>query len=129
MSSPQKKFPTRPRAESFHPASADVWGPNRVADNSGVIKTEGILLFNTRIKTPRGLFVSERMNHQAADSQSDVVISIWNYLGGDRLTGDMWLMHLGIRYDIKGRITQTQESWESHCTSYQCRMCTDSVPL
>lgn len=114
--------PTRPDAQDFHPMSAQIWGPTRTIRASGVPgQTTPTILFTTRIKTPRGLYTSEKTNQQQNDSRSDVLIEVWNYGPGANLTADQWIQHNGIRYDILGKVDM-QGDYRRLTTKYQCRL-------
>ena len=115
---------SRPDAEDFDPVSAQIYGPNRVVRTSGLPGTVagGTLLFTTRIKPPRGLYTSERMSQQQADSRSDTIIEVWKYGMGYQLDASMWIIHRGIRYDIVGK-DDMQSNWRSQTVKYQCRQC------
>lgn len=127
--------PTLSNSEDFDPWSATVWGPGRALRPSGVpaVGTPQ-QLFQTRIKTPRGLYTTEKTNQQAPDSRSDCIIEVWNFgpvsnpTLGANLTSDMWIMHRGIRYDIVGK-NDMQGDYRRQTTKYQCRICTNPVPV
>lgn len=118
---------TRPNTEDFHPMSANIYGPARTIRASGVPgQTTPTLLMNTRIKPPRGLYTSERMNNQQADSRSDTIIEVWALGVGANLTADMWIVHNGIRYDVIGRDDMGADH-RSQTIKYQCRNCGNST--
>ncbi len=102
----------------FDPVSAKVYRPSRQAEESGesTALAEPILHLTTRIKSPRGLFTSERSNQAHAFSMSDMVIEVRNEGGGDNLTADMWIVHRKVTYYIKGVLRQ---DWTGGTTFYQ----------
>lgn len=113
---------SKPLGVQFDPVSAQVLKPGRVSNSAGVLEiTDVVHLNSVRIVTPRGLYVQERTNQDVGDSRFDVAIEVWNYGGCDRLTADMWFLHRGIRYNIKGPIRNTRTTWRSATTVYQCR--------
>jgi hypothetical protein len=87
------------------PVSAVVYKPNRVQLSSGETVTgTPIVVLRTRIKPPRGIYVRELENQGHADSYTDRLIAVRIEGGGDKLTSDMWFVHSGTRYDIKGQL-------------------------
>ena len=112
-------YKNRQASVDFDPVSAEIFGPTRDVKLSGV-QTVGppTLLFTTRIKSPRGLFVSEKINQQHADAQFDCIIEVSSMGIGASLTSDMHIKHRGTTYEIKSKLPG---DWRTEVTSYQCR--------
>lgn len=106
------------------PVSAVVYGPSRDQSVGGEpISAEPVVIISsTRIKTPQGLFTAEQTNQGHANSRSDNWIDIRVEGGGDQLTADMWIMHRGNRYDIKGRLGI---DWRKGFARYQVTVIND----
>lgn len=124
-----KQGPARPRGEEFDPDEAEIWGPVRTPRASGEVEITDTLLFGgTRIKPPRGMYASERTDQAAPDARNTCVVEIWNYGPDDNpnlgatLTSDMWIIHIGIRYEIIGQVRKASSSWQSETTCYLVRM-------
>lgn len=108
---------SRSSGGEFDPCSAQVYGPTRASEPSGESALSAptpVLL--SRIKSPRGLFTTERENQAHSMSVSDMVIEIRSEGGGDNLTADMWIVHRGITYWIKGKLGI---DWRAGTTLYQ----------
>ena len=118
-------FKSRQPSEDFDPVSAEIYGPTRSTKESGV-QTVGppVLLFTTRIKCPRGLFVSERLAQQKPDSQADCIIEVSSMGLGASLTSDMSIIHRGVTYEIKGKLPG---DYRTETVLYQCK--THNNPL
>lgn len=108
---------SRPSGGEFDPCSAQVYGPARKQMDSGesALDTDALIL-KSRIKSPRGLFTSERENQAHPQSVSDMVIEIRSEGGGDNLTADMWIVHRTRTYWIKGKLGQ---DYRTGTTLYQ----------
>lgn len=123
-----KLGPARPRGEEFDPEPAFIYGPETTIRPTGVVETTEKFLFETCIKPPRGMYTNERLNQQAPDSRSTLIIETWNYgpdwdeTLGAHLTADMWIVHRGVRYDIVGQLKAVKASWQSETTAYEVRM-------
>lgn len=101
----------------FDPVEAEIWGPVRTSKPSGVQSATPALLFITRIKSPRGMYASESMNQGHSDSRGNCVIEVSALGIGDSLTADMWFMHRGTRYEIKGKLPT---DWRTEMALYVC---------
>lgn len=108
----------------FDPWSAKVYKPGRQAEDSGeaAALATPVLVLTTRIKSPRGLFTTERSNQAHSFSVSDLAIEVRNEGGGDNLTGDMWIVHRKVTYYIKGKLGQ---DWTGGTTIYQVSQTND----
>lgn len=96
--------PNRASGGEYDPVSAKVFKPNRTQLSSGEwsVDTQNPILHLTAPILPiKGMFVREGQNQGHADSQSDLVIEM---VDADNLSADMWIIHRGIRYDIKGSL-------------------------
>lgn len=103
----------------FDPVSATIWKPNRIQLDSGehkVDKANPILVLETRIKPFTQYFVREQQNQGHATSSSDLKMEIRSEGGAEQLTADMWVLHRGNRYDIKGFLGF---NWEVGTALYQ----------
>lgn len=122
----------RQNSEEFHPMSADIYGPTRLIRPSGVPGASAYSkLLNTRIKTPRGLYTTEMINQQHDDARFDTIVEVYsggnNVVRGNALTTDMYILHNGMRYDIVGMCSTTND-WRKETTSYQCRSSINPPP-
>ena len=106
----------RPSGVDLDPVSAQVWGPKEIQLPSGESTSTPALLLTTRIKSPRGLFVSEQTNLGHAYAVGDMAIAVRNEGGGTKLSSAMWIMHRGVRYEIKGVL---RTDWQAGLTTYQ----------
>ena len=113
---------TRQNRADFHPMSAVIYQPTREVRSSGVPGKTGsptVVMDGVRIVTPRGLYTSEKLNQQQADSRADVIVGVGDF--GVTLTADMYIVHNDIRYDIVG-ICDPGADWRNDVTNYQCRI-------
>jgi hypothetical protein len=106
----------RSSGADFDPVSAEVWGPKEIQLTSGESTSVPAKVLTTRIKSPRGLFVSERENLGHAFAVGDMAIAIRNEGGGAKLSSAMWIMHRGVRYEIKGVL---RSDYTTGVTTYQ----------
>lgn len=100
----------------FDPVSALVFGPSRQQKASGESFASSTQILKTRIKSPRAMFTSERENQGHPQSTSDLIIEVRSEGGGDQLTADMWFVHRGFTYWIKGKLGK---DWKLGTTCYQ----------
>lgn len=115
---------SRSSGSEFDPWSAQVFGPTRIRTTANEAAKSGpTLILTTRIKSPRGLFTTERDNQSHSMSISDMVIEVRNEGGGDKLTADMWFVHRSRTYYIKGVL---RIDWKAGTTLYQVSVRNDS---
>lgn len=112
------------QGNEFDPVSAYIYGPNQTMKSSGAVSSSEILLFRTRIKPPRGLYVQESTFLGAQVSTGSVVIEMSSMGLGGRMTADMHVKHRNVRYNVKGRLP-TDPRQET--TLYHCVMSSDPV--
>lgn len=113
----------RPSAGDFDPVEAIVLRPERDSLPSGEPMADRMVPFlETRIKSPRALYTSERENQGHPQSTSDLVIEVRNEGGGDDLTADMQISHRKRTYQIKGIL---RSDFRKGTTCYQVTQMND----